>query len=160
VGRARDRLKRRLTALGARLERGLAIVRAFEAPSIQVTGLVDEAGVAQGAAAISAALALRGRRVACRLPAGAAKPVILETLAGSRLRFADDDTGDGSQKAIRVRCLPPVSADLDLAEAARRSPALVCIVPSAEVAEAEVRSFQERSIAAGLIAFSVVILES
>ncbi len=154
--KVRDRLK----TLGTGLERGLAVVGAFDAPSIQVTGFAAEGTIADAASLIAAALAARGARVFCRLPATIQPRKALQSMDAAALRFAHEEPDERSAKAIRIDTLGPVSAELSFAEVVRRSPALVCVVPAGETAEREIGDFQDAALGAGISALSMVLLEA
>ncbi len=162
LGRAKsvDRLRRRLLLLGERIETGLTMVGAFDAPAIQVTGFVFAPEVAASAVVLAASLACRGKRVVCLLPDGAHRPSWVGEVIGQSLAFTDGGPDDPPRQAIRIESLGPVSADLSLAKAAARSPALVCVVPALRVPERDVRDFEDAAQRSGLSGVAFVLLEA
>ena len=65
---------------------------------------------------------------------------------------------NGRRRPIRLQCLQPVSADLHLAEAARRSEVLLCVVPAGQVQEQDLEEFHQRASSVGLSALCFVLL--
>lgn len=128
------------------------MVSTFDAAVIQVTGFVNHRRLAEVGSALGAALASRGRKVVRRLPDSAP--------GDAREVSLSEQERDASPHVVRVKCLHPISADLSFREAARISPALVCVVPVGEVPERDVRSFQDRALESGIASLSFVLLRS
>ncbi len=153
-------LRRNLRTMGAGLERGLAMARAFDSQPIQVTGFLEASRVADVAATIGAALASRGRRVACWVPDGVPRQQRLAATVGDTLVLGLDEASETPHRGIRIKCLPPVSAELSFAAAAERSRSLVCVVPAGATSERDLETFQHRALEAGLTSLSFVLLDS
>ena len=141
-----------LEALGGVLERGLMMVRAFEAPMIQVTGFLESARLCEVSVAICKALASQ-RKVHFRLPPDISPPSFLAGVQGDPSKQAP-----APPDSVRIECLHPVSAELNLAKAAGQSPALVCVLPAGKVSELAVRDFHEKATESGLTAISFILL--
>jgi hypothetical protein len=153
--RSSERGRRRLRAQGAALEQRLAMLGAFEAPVVYVTGFGGDEAVSDAALALDQALADAKRPAAGRVRTETAVPVF-----GGQTQLAVDEAVVSQPPAFRTESLGPVSARLSLAEAARRSPAVICVIPAGEVAETLVEELLERSLAAGLTRVSFLLLES
>jgi uncharacterized protein involved in exopolysaccharide biosynthesis len=163
--------RRFLEDVGSELERGLTVLRAFEASSIQVTGFLPPVRLSETALAIGTALASTDRRVACTVPDYRISGETTRMLGAGGQEEADADDFDpdeaerppvwatnGRRRPIRLQCLQPVSADLHLAEAARRSEVLLCVVPAGQVQEQDLEEFHQRASAVGLSALCFVLL--
>jgi len=153
--RSSDRGRRRLKAQGAALEQRLAILGAFDAPVIYVTGFGAEEAVSDAALALDEALAGVGPAATGRVKAEPAMPVF-----DGQTQLAVDDAVGSEVPAFRIDSLGPVSARLSLTEAARRSPAVICVIPAGEVPDSLVEELLERCLAAGLTRVSFLLLES
>ena len=140
--RASRRQRKKLETLGTFLEPGLAMLDDVDAPAIQVTGFGPPSLIAGAAVGIAAALAVRGNRVSYSLlEARAQRPPPSEP--DERLReLFENDPEAVSNGVIHVECLGPVSAWFRWREVARRSPALVCVVPGGDLPEETVQRFQ------------------
>ena len=128
------------------------MVRAFEAPVIQVTGFLESARLCEVSVAICKALASQ-RKVHFRLPPDISPPSFLAGVQGDPTKQAP-----APADSVRIECLHPVSAELNLHQAAEQSPALVCVLPAGKVSELAVRDFQEKATESGLTAISFILL--
>ena len=168
-----------LKSVGSGIERGLAVLGAFESSVIQVTGFVDSALLGDVAVTIGTAIASQGRRVLCTLTDRLASVDVTRKIVGDARRPAaaradgertaapaEDATEvdirlwarSDSDRQIRVKCLQPVSADLMLKDAATRSSVLVCVLPTGRVAESDVHDLMQRAMEAGFRSVGFVLL--
>ena len=117
-------------------------------PVLQVTGMTDMVTVCWATVGLAASLAVQGRKVICKLPAGVIKKrgVLdrLEKWKSGRIQFSDNQQEEWTGDTLTVQCLGPLTADLNLAEALRKSPAVVCILPVNKIQEEMVEALQQR----------------
>jgi succinoglycan biosynthesis transport protein ExoP len=119
---------------------------------IEVTGF-DDRDVAEAASTVAAALARRGERVICRLPASVPTPKPAEDGGvGGRLRFvsgAGEAQESGEEGAISIECLTGGSPWARMASPARGEAALLCAIASGAVPEEDLQALDESARAAG-----------
>ncbi len=117
-------------------------------PVLQVTGMADMVTICWAAVGVAASLAVQGRDVVCRLPVDFIKKTRvlgkLEKWKSGRIRFSDNQQEECAGDALTVECLGPLTADLNLTQALRRSPTVVCILPVNKIQEEIVEALQQR----------------
>ncbi len=148
-GSKREQARRQ--ALGAELERAMAVHGLLDAPKVLVTSFASGDRQRSGVLAVAGALAARGRDVLCRLDGTPGTP---RAVAGGRVRF------DGEDADVVLEALPAVSDGFRWSEAAERSTAVLCLVPGGGVSEDDVQSFRRRAGEVGLSEAAFVLLET
>lgn len=144
--------RRRLSQVGALLERRLVILGAFDAPRILLTGFAPAAQLEHVTTTLELALAVEDRKLTRRAQAGGPVSVRQGQLAVTTGGAAEDEP-------FRVVNLGPVRAELSLAHAARRSPSMICLIPSGQVADGLVQDLLQKALADGVHGMAFVLLE-
>ena len=142
---------------GAAIERELTLLGAFEAGIVHVTGFAEPERIGSAAATMASLLASRGVRVRCVLPRGVAAPAEAVKLGGDRVAFSAEGAGV-EQGRLCIKCAPPVSASLRLADLVAEPAPVVCVLAIGGTEERDIREFGERAFRSGIssVAFALI----